>query len=116
MASPFLHPFWRAFTGPALDIKTQWPLVRDSITEYERAIVRYIRNDLTMRLRVDHMRLSENNFKALWDHVSICKISGSKLEITLAQKENKEKKKKDKKELLETTGTFLPDITSIDTT
>lgn len=33
VASPLLHPFWRAFTGPALDIKTHWPLVRDSITE-----------------------------------------------------------------------------------
>ena len=42
VASPLLHPFWRAFTGPALDIKTHWPLVRDSITENYKSDVAWL--------------------------------------------------------------------------
>ena len=50
-------------------------------TDDERAIVRYVRNEISLRLRADHMRLPDKMFNETWIHPNISKLSGKKLEI-----------------------------------
>ena len=52
-------------------------------TESSRAIVRYIRQDITMRLKVDFSRYPSDHFDKLWCHPSFCEIKNSKLVIHL---------------------------------
>lgn len=50
-------------------------------TDDERAIVRYVRNEISLRLRADHMRLPNKMFNETWIHPNISKLSGKELEI-----------------------------------
>ena len=48
-------------------------------TESSGAIVRYIKQDITTRLKVDFSHLSVDRFTRLWCHPSLCEINNGKL-------------------------------------
>ena len=48
-------------------------------TETPRAIVRYIKQDITTRLKVDFSRFSVDRFSKLWCHPNLCEINRGKL-------------------------------------
>lgn len=48
-------------------------------TETPRAIVRYIKQDITTRLKVDFTRLTVDRFDKLWCHPNLCEINRGKL-------------------------------------
>ena len=50
-------------------------------TESSRAVVRYIRQDITTRLKVDFSRFSPERFSKLWCHSRFCDINNGKLVI-----------------------------------
>ena len=52
-------------------------------TENSRAIVQYIRHDITTRLNIDFFRMTQMKFSALWCHANICKIENDKLCATI---------------------------------
>ena len=52
-------------------------------TETSRAIVHYIRNDITTRLNVDFSRMTQMKFSALWCHDKICTVENDQLVVTL---------------------------------
>ena len=48
-------------------------------TETPRAIVRYIKQDITTRLKVDFNRFSADRFTRMWCHPNLCEINNDKL-------------------------------------
>ena len=52
-------------------------------TETHRAIVKYIKSDIAIRLHVDFSRMTKQKFSVLWCHPNICEITSSKLVINV---------------------------------
>lgn len=52
-------------------------------TETSQAIVRYISNDIRVRLKTDFSRMPILTFSTLWGDSSLCNVTDSKLEIKL---------------------------------
>jgi len=44
-------------------------------TESDRAIIRYINQDITSRIKLDHFRLPAAKFKSLWVHPELCRVA-----------------------------------------
>ena len=52
-------------------------------TDDERAIVRSLNADISLRLRADHFRLSPQNFTRAWVTPTVCTVTNGQLEILL---------------------------------
>ena len=52
-------------------------------TDDERAIVRSLKADISLRLRADHFRLSPQQFTSLWVNPAFCTVSNGKLVVLL---------------------------------
>ena len=45
-------------------------------TESSRAIIRYITQDITNRIKLDHFHLPASKFRSLWMHPDLCLVVG----------------------------------------
>ena len=53
-------------------------------TKTPRAIARYIRQDITVRLKVDFSRFSVDRFTKMWCHPNLCEVNNGKLVLYLS--------------------------------